>query len=318
MDRHPFLTPQRSYPILRIHSERRLREHDRACPFRLELGAPCRSRALRCSELVLCLLFISIGIPAFLIDSGSVVAQPQEQANKIIERSVDNLKRDWAAEPRFDCSEHDKDKNGTRTYQDIMLYGSQYQKLMALNDKPLDARQQAEQEQKFQAAASNRQAETDSEKRQRIAKYAAQRKHATQLILELTKAFTFTIAGTGKLGAHDVYILNAEPRKGYVPPNTDTRVLTGMRGKLWIERTSFQWVKVDVEVFRPVSIGGFIARVEPGTRFEFEQEPVSAGIWLPSHFAVRSRSKIMFLFNRQTDEDDTYFDYHPAQNSASS
>lgn len=256
-------------------------------------------------------------MPGFFLGPALQNEHPQDEASKIIERSVDNFKRDWAAEPRFDYSERDKDKNSIKTYQDILLYGSRYQKLIALDDKPLNARQQAEQEQELQIAISRRQVETGSQKRQRIAKYEAQRKHATELILELTKAFSFTIVGTDKLGEHDVYVLSAEPRKGYVPPNFDTRVLTGMHGKLWIERTSLQWAKVEVEVFRPVSMGGFIARVEPGTRFELEQEPVSAGIWLPSHFAVRSRSKVVFLFSHQTDEDDTYFDYHPAQTSTS-
>jgi hypothetical protein len=253
-------------------------------------------------------------MPLSILDSASAKASPQDDPSKIVERSVGNLKRDWAAEPGFDCSERDKAKNGTRTYQDIMLYGSQYQKLIALNDEPLDARQQAEEEHKFQTAVSRRRAETDSERHERIAKYDAQRKHATDLILELSKAFSFTMAGKDKLGDHEVYVLNAEPRDGYVPPSMSTRALTGMRGKLWIERTSFQWVKVTVEVFRPVSIGGFIARVEPGTRMELEQRPVSNDIWLPSHFAVRSRSKVMFLINRQTDEEQTYFDCHPAKN----
>jgi hypothetical protein len=271
------------------------------------------SRLLCCSKLVSFLLLTSIGMPLSILGSASANARPQDNVSKIIERSVDNLKKDWAAEPGFDCSERDKGKNSTRTYQDIMLYGSQYQRLIALNDKPLDARQQAEEEQKFQTAVSRRRAETNSQRHERIAKYDAQRKHATELILELSKAFSFTMAGNDKLGDHDVYVLNAEPRDGYVPPSMSTRALTGMRGKLWIERTSFQWVKVTVEVFRPVSIGGFIARVEPGTRMEFEQQPVSSDIWLPSHFAVRSRSKVMFLFNRQTDEEQTYFDCHPAK-----
>lgn len=264
-------------------------------------------------NLMLFILFTLTGMPGLLLGPVSASEPRQDETSKIIERSVDNLKRDWAAEPRFNCTERNKDKNGIKTYQDIMLSGSPYQKLIALNDNPLDPHQQAEQEQKFQKVATSRQAETSSQTRQRIAKYDDQRKHATALILELTKAFSFTMAGTDRLGEHDVYVLNAEPRKGYVPPNTDTRVLTGMRGKLWIERNSFQWVKVDVEVFRPVSIHGFIARVEPGTRFEFEQQPVSPGIWLPSRFAVKSRSKVLFLFNHQTDEDDTYFDCRAAQ-----
>ena len=131
-------------------------------------------------------------------------------------------------------------------------------------------------------------------------------------------AFTFTLASTDKLDGRDVYLLNAEPRKDYRPPNSATRVLTGMRGKLWIERNSFQWVKVEVEVVHPVHIGGFIARVEPGTRFELEKIPVSSDIWLPSHLAIKSRSKVVFFFNHQTDEDDIYFNYHPARTAAAS
>lgn len=273
----------------------------------------CRSRLFLSLKFVSFLLLTSIGTPARTTRSNSVNADPQDQASQIVERSVENLKKDWAAEPDFDCSERNKGKNGTKTYQDIMLYGSQYQKLVGVEGKPLGAREQAEQEQKFQAAISRRQAESDAQRRDRIAKYEAERKHATELILELGKAFSFTMAGTEKIGDHDVYVLNAEPRKGYKPSSMSTRALTGMHGKLWIERASLQWVKVEVEVFHPVSISGFIARVEPGTRFQLEQASVSGGIWLPSHFAVKSHSKVMLVFNRDTDEDETYFDYHPSK-----
>src|SRR5215831_18819905 len=116
-----------------------------------------RSRLLRCSGLVSFLLLTSIGTPLSILGSASMNAHAQDDVSKIIERSVDNFKKDWAAEPRFDCSEREKVKNSTKTYQDIMLYGSQYQKLIALNDKPLDAHQQAEEEQKFQATVSRRQ-----------------------------------------------------------------------------------------------------------------------------------------------------------------
>jgi len=84
----------------------------------------------------------------------------------------------------------------------------------------------------------------------------------------------------GRSGDRDATQTRVHPRREqrYRPPNFETRVLTGMRGKLWIERNSFQWVNVEVEVIHPVHIGGFIARVEPGTRFELEKIPVSSDI----------------------------------------
>jgi hypothetical protein len=60
----------------------------------------------RWSEPLAYLLIIAIGLPVLAF--ALVDATPQDQANVIVERSTENLKRDWAVEPRFDCSERDK------------------------------------------------------------------------------------------------------------------------------------------------------------------------------------------------------------------
>jgi hypothetical protein len=91
------------------------------------------------------------------------------------------------------------------------------------------------------------------------------------------------------------------------------QALKGMEGKLWIDTSSYQWVKVEAEVIHPVSIEGFLARVEPGTRFELEKMPVGDGIWLTKHFKMRSQAKVLFLIPRQEQEDATYYGYQKAQ-----
>ncbi len=127
---------------------------------------------------------------------------------------------------------------------------------------------------------------------------------------QLTAAFNFTLTGKQKIGPYNVYVLRATPRPDYRPPNMQTEVLTGMQGQLWIDEETFQWVKVEAQVVRPVYIDGFLARVEPGTRFELEKMPVEDGIWLPQHFSMRSRAKVFLLFPRRASDDETYFDYH--------
>ncbi|MGO9636756.1 MAG: hypothetical protein ACLPSO_02315, partial [Terracidiphilus sp.] len=116
----------------------------------------------------------------------------------------------------------------------------------------------------------------------------------------------------------EVYVLQATPRAGYQPPNTETKVLTGMQGQLWIDKQTYQWVKVEAEVMHPVSIAGFLAQVQPGTRFELEKMPVAEGIWLPKHFSMKARAKILFFFSHNTQDDETYFDYRKAPPPAGS
>jgi hypothetical protein len=65
------------------------------------------------------------------------------------------------------------------------------------------------------------------------------------------------------MGPYNVYVLRATPRKGYQPPNMQSQALLGMEGQLWIDKKTFQWVKVTARVIRPVSIEGILAQVEP-------------------------------------------------------
>ncbi|MDQ6677104.1 MAG: hypothetical protein M3Z09_07390, partial [Acidobacteriota bacterium] len=142
-----------------------------------------------------------------------------------------------------------------------------------------------------------------------IAEYEKDRRHDHLMMAQLTNAFNFRLTGEAKLSGRGVYTLRATPRPGYQPPNMEARALTGMKGDMWIDKESFQWVKVLAQVVSPVNIGGFLATVQPGTYFELEKVPVEGDIWLPKHFRVRSQSKILALFNHATREDDTYFDY---------
>jgi hypothetical protein len=88
-----------------------------------------------------------------------------------------------------------------------------------------------------------------------------------------------------------------------------------MKGQLWIDVKTYNWVKVSAEVVRPVSIDGFLARVEPGTSFELDEMPVGDGVWLAKHFREQSRSEILGVFNHSTHDDETYSQYRKSSST---
>lgn len=236
----------------------------------------------------------------------------QKDANAIIQRSVAANQRDWEAVPKFDCWERDRTSEGTKTYQDIMILGTPYQRLVEINGKHLTATQAAEEKRKLENAVAERKNESPEKKAERIAKYNEERKRDRAMMDEMVKAFDFKLVGETTLNGRAVYSLQASPRKGYQPPNMETQALTGMEGKLWVDKKTFQWVKVEAHVTRPVSIKGFLAQVEPGTYFELEKIPVAPGIWMAKHFAMRSQAKILKVIPKNGQEDDTFFNYHKA------
>jgi hypothetical protein len=235
----------------------------------------------------------------------------QQDADAIIQRSVAANEADWKAAHEYDYVERDRQKGGgTKTSEELMILGSPYERLVAVNGKSLPPEQQGREQQELETTLVERRKESQRQRGERIAKYEKERESDHLLMEQLTKALDFKLVGEQKLGPYEVYVLKATPRSGYEPPNNEAKVLTGMEGKLWIDEKTFQWVKVEATVIRPVSIEGFLAEVEPGTHFELEKAPVTDSIWLPRHFAMKSQAKVLFLFTRKSQADEVYYDYH--------
>src|SRR5438477_5217204 len=197
-----------------------------------------------------------------------------------------------------------------------MLYGTPYERLIEVNGRPLSPEKQREEQKKYDDAVRERKNEPAAKRAARIAKYEAERKRDHTLLDQMTKAFDFKLAGDQELKGRKVYVLKATPRKGYRPPNRDSRVLTGMEGTLWIDHETYQWVKVEAHVMHPVRIEGFFAEVEPGTELELEKVAVSGDVWLATQCGMKANARVMMLFPHRSQEDIAYFDYHQGSDAA--
>jgi hypothetical protein len=198
----------------------------------------------------------------------------------------------------------------------MMIAGSPYNKLIALNAQPLSAEQAAEEDRKLAEETNRRRSESTSSRQKRMAEYQRERRQDRALMAEMAKGFDFKLAGEDTVDGRRCFVLDAAPKAGYHPPTRETRVLTGMRGTMWIDTQAYQWVKVHAEVFRPVAFGLFIANVRPGTQFTLEQTPMRGNLWLPSHFSMAVNARVLFSSRHSTD-DETYSNYHQANGSSS-
>lgn len=250
---------------------------------------------------------ISPILSLFLL-AGATYAQPDVQT--IVQRSIASNEADWNAAPEYAYLEDDRTGENDRTYEVTMILGSPYRRLIRVNGMALSPQAEQKELRRLEDARQQRRSESQAARKARIAKYDAERKRDHLLMEQLTKAFDFTLSGQENVASREVYVLQAVPRNGYTPPNMEARVLRGMEGELWIDKLTFQWVKVIARVIHPVSIAGLLARVEPGTYFELEKMPVTKDIWLPKHFAMKSRARILSLIGHKTQDDVTYSSYH--------
>jgi hypothetical protein len=241
------------------------------------------------------------------------VATPD--VSEIVRQSVAANHRNLAASTDFDHCERVLTRDGNKTYAVTMMLGTPYQRLTEINGQPLPADERQREQQKQDAARITRERETQDERTTRLEKHEKDQRRNRLLLDQLPQAFDFTIEGEQTIGRFDAYVLHATPRRDYQPPTLEAQVLTGMEGRFWIERNSYQWIKAEAAVVRPVSIASFLARVEPGTQFTLEQSPVASDVWMPARFSMRTRGRILFLLKQRTQIDATYYDYRRVERS---
>jgi hypothetical protein len=241
-------------------------------------------------------------------------ATPDPQ--QIIRKSVAVTKSDWSQASQYSYLERDvvkkrHDPSMSKTYRVLMLDGSPYNLVTANDDQPLSPDEKAAEERKLRKEIRKRQDESEHERQRRIAKYEKENERDHDMLREMMDAFEFHLAGEARVDGHECWVLNAEPRPDYEPTDHEGRVLKGMKGQLWIDKASYQWVKVQAEVVKPVSFYGFLAKVGPGTEFYLEQAPVAAGVWMPKAFDVRVHASALGFLNESSDDHETYRDYQP-------
>ncbi len=246
--------------------------------------------------------------------AGSVGSTGDVQA--IVRRSVDAIKEDWAETPKYSWLERDVESKHdgagtTKTYRVLMIDGSPYNLVTAIDDQPLSATEAAVEQKKLGKEIAKRRNGSERERARRIAKYAREQQRNHAMLQEMVQAFQFQLNGQAKVDGHDCWVLDAQPNPDYEPVDHEGHVLRAMKGKLWIDKASYQWVRVEAQVVKPVSFYGFLAKVGPGTEFTLEQEPVANGIWLPKVFNVRVKATALGFLSENSTENDSYRDYQP-------
>lgn len=238
---------------------------------------------------------------------------------RIIRQSVAVNNLDWKAQSRYDHRELNikakVDANGrirtqqSKAYEVMLIAGSPYQRLVAIDNEPLSREQERLERAKLDRELNKREAESKSDRQARLAKYRSERADEHLLMQQMIDAFTFRFVREEELDGILCYRFAAAPNPDYRPPVEKARVLAGMRGEIWIDKQTGHWVRVRAEVTQPVEFGFFIAKVKPGTSFELDQQRVG-DVWLPKRFTQNVNASLLGLYGYRTKEEFTFSDYH--------
>lgn len=201
-----------------------------------------------------------------------------------------------------------------QTWDVTLLEGSPYKRLVARNDQPLSPEEQKWEQEKLRKSNEDRRKETEEQRQKRVADWRRKQQRQREDIREFPDAFDFRLAGEERLNGFDVWVIDATPHPGFRAGASNARALfPNVKGRFWVAKDSYGWVKADVEAIDTISLGVFLVRVSKGSRVVLEQTRVNGEVWLPKKWIIKASARIFLVRNIRVDAQYDFSEYKKFQ-----
>jgi hypothetical protein len=197
----------------------------------------------------------------------------------------------------------------SETEEVIFLSGQPYTHLIRRNDKPLSQDEARKVEKKLTDTMDKRGHETAAEHQQRLLDFDKRHQQEHAFLLEVPEAYDFRIVREETLNGRPAFVISGEPRESFRPSLNAARVLPKLRPELWIDKNSYQCMKMEANVIDTIVWGGFLLRLHPGSHIELEQTLVNDEVWLPQHARMNLDARVALFKTIRLDVDVTFSDY---------
>ena len=179
-------------------------------------------------------------------------------------------------------------------------------RLVAIRNQPLSAAQTQAEIERLRELASDPAAQQHRNR--------SERKDAAQLagiMRVLPDAFLNQFAGSVETPNGPAIRLTFTPNPHFSPPTLESRILTGIRGEIWIDPTDLRVVQIEGRLFRTVDYGwGILGTLYPGGTISIEQTRTPECGWQLAHLNLNLVGRALILKPLNIVVDETATDYH--------
>jgi hypothetical protein len=207
--------------------------------------------------------------------------------------------RGWKYTYREDHSSAQLDKTGkagppvTRTYDHIMLEGSEYKKLVLIDGKPLDAKTQKKVDEDLEKTRAER---------RKPHLLSVNRTVEMSGLDQLEKYFDNTVSGEETVLGRQAWRMESEPKPGYKIANEKDREYLAARHTSWFDEQEGWRIKWRDAFVRQAN--GF----EPGSVVDWELARVGDA-WLFDNISFRVDMKIVLGIHARGESHQRFYDY---------
>lgn len=254
-------------------------------------------------------------------ESAGEATNPAEitDPKEIVRRSVEVDHHNFERSQKYTCTQREVvrhlDKHGnvksteTKTFDINFYFGEFYSRLVQVDDKPLSEKEQKKEDEKLEKFLDKRRKESEGEREKRAEKDRKEREEGRAFVRDVVNAYDFRLLGDDKVSGEDTWVIEAAPRKDFKPTQPHADMLKKIKGRMWIEKRDYNWVKVEAEAIDTISFGWFLFRIHPGSRFVLETTHVNNEFWGLHRLNINGSARIALFKNESAEQEDVFSNF---------
>ena len=252
------------------------------------------------------LVAVCASLPLIAADPSAVeiVRRATERENANLELRRQYMFKETANERRLD-KKGKVEKDEQTVHEIFYIAGEQFRKLIAKNGQPLPEKEAAKEQKRLDKQIEKRKSESPSESAKREAK---ELREAREFRTQVVDAYEFQLVGEEPVAGRPCYRIHAEPKPGFKPKG-DAKILTKIRGDLWIDKDNYKWARVEAETIDTITGLGGIVRIAKGSTINVRQTFVNGEVWFPDRLQVKAKAKALLFLSAAVDYEALYSDF---------
>jgi hypothetical protein len=249
----------------------------------------------------------------------TVAAAGAQDPVELVRRSIAQDQLDWVRMKDYTWQAQSLEKHldphgkvvstKKETWETLMLDGQPYRRTLTRDGKPLSQDEQRSEQKKLDKETHKLSSETPAEKQRRLEDAEKRRRREFAFLSEIPELFDLRLEGDSTVEGRPVWVVSGAPRPGATAKSSDAKMLLKLRGRMWIDKATYQWARVEAETTDTISWGLFLARLNPGAKLIFEQTEVSPDLWFPKRLHLIGSGRIGLVKRLAQDEEIEWSNY---------
>jgi hypothetical protein len=249
----------------------------------------------------------------------TVTAAWAQDPRELVRRSIAQDQLDWARMNDYTWQAHSVEKHldshgkvestKREAWETLMLDGQPCRRTLERDGQPLSPDEQRSEQKKLDLQTHRLSSETPAGKQRRLDEAEKRRQRELAFLSEIPDLFDLRFEGDSTVDGRSVWIVSGVPRPGAKAKSGDARILLKLRGRMWIDKATYQWTRVEAETTGTISWGLFLARLNSGAKMTFVQTEVNSELWLPRRLLLTGSGRVGLVKRLALDEEIEWSNY---------